>query len=491
MSEHIVLVDEASHWKDHYPDYIAEPVRAYLTDPQWLQRHGLRIVNLCGNTEYHSPGYYASLLAEARGHKVIPSVRTLQDLSRKAIYGSDLEDLDKQVEKVLGRTRAGVETTRFEVILCFGACEIPELRPLARALFEAFPAPLLRVDFKRGRNGWHIAKLRAVGLKTLGKAREPFFFAAMEGHLRRRWQRPRSRRSACYDLAILHNPNEAMPPSDRQALAGFIRAAKREGIDAELITRKDFGRIAEYDALFIRETTNVNHHTYRFARRAAAEGLIVIDDPDSILRCTNKVFLEELLRARRVPTPKSLIVAKGEEDRIEETLPYPVILKVPDGSFSRGVFKADDGKALRSICRQLFKDSGLILAQAYMYTAFDWRVGVLDRRPLFVCKYLMSAGHWQIYDHASAGKGNGGEFETLMVEAAPKRVVKTALRAANLIGDGFYGVDLKETPDGVYVIEVNDNPSIDAGVEDKVLGFELYRQIMGSFRRRLDQQHTH
>ena len=55
--------------------------------------------------------------------------------------------------------------------------------------------------------------------------------------------------------------------------------------------RRDFGRIAEFDALFIRETTNVNHHLYRFARRAASEGLVVIDDPDSILRCTNKIYL--------------------------------------------------------------------------------------------------------------------------------------------------------------------------------------------------------
>jgi hypothetical protein len=150
-------------------------------------------VNLCRDTEYHSPGYYASLLADARGHKVIPSVRTLQDLSRKALYGTDLEDLDKQVEKVLGRTHAGVETTRFEVILCFGICEAPELRTFARAPFEAFPGPLLRVDFKRSGNRWHIAKLGAVGLKTLGKAREPFFFATTEGHPRRRWRWRRHR----------------------------------------------------------------------------------------------------------------------------------------------------------------------------------------------------------------------------------------------------------------------------------------------------------
>ncbi len=39
-------------------------------------------------------------------------------------------------------------------------------------------------------------------------------------------------------------------------------------------------------------------------------------------------------------------------------------------------------------------------------------------------------------------------------------------------------VDLKEVDGHVLVIEVNDNPSIDAGVEDQVLGEELYRQIV-------------
>ena len=47
--------------------------------------------------------------------------------------------------------------------------------------------------------------------------------------------------------------------------------------------------------------------------------------------------------------------------------------------------------------------------------------------------------------------------------------MKTALRAANLLGDGLYGVDLKQTDDGCYVIEVNDNPNIDAGNEDALL----------------------
>ena len=68
----------------------------------------------------------------------------------------------------------------------------------------------------------------------------------------------------------------------------------------------------------------------------------------------------------------------------------------------------------------------------------------------------------------------------------PQRVLKTALKAANLIGDGFYGVDLKQDGSKVYVIEVNDNPSIDAGVEDKYLKDELYDRIMLGILKRVE-----
>ena len=40
----------------------------------------------------------------------------------------------------------------------------------------------------------------------------------------------------------------------------------------------------------------------------------------------------------------------------------------------------------------------------------------------------------------------------------------------------------------IVVIEVNDNPSIDAGVEDEYLGEDLYRRIMEEFLRRLERK---
>lgn len=100
----------------------------------------------------------------------------------------------------------------------------------------------------------------------------------------------------------------------------------------------------------------------------------------------------------------------------------------------------------------------------------------------------MARRHWQIYERLESGKVFLGKDESLPVGLAPKRVISTALKAANLIGDGFYGVDLKETDNNCYVIEINDNPSVDAGVEDAILGDELYTKIMNSILRRIENQ---
>jgi glutathione synthase/RimK-type ligase-like ATP-grasp enzyme len=128
------------------------------------------------------------------------------------------------------------------------------------------------------------------------------------------------------------------------------------------------------------------------------------------------------------------------------------------------------------------------LAQEYVYTKFDWRIGVLNRQPLYACKYFMSRGHWQIYNHGAKGADKTGGFESVAVSQAPPEVVKLALKATALIGNGLYGVDLKQVGDKPVVIEVNDNPSIDSGVEDGYLGDKLYLQVMQEFLRRMERK---
>lgn len=254
------------------------------------------------------------------------------------------------------------------------------------------------------------------------------------------------------------------------------------------IGKDDYDQLMEYDGLFIRSTTAVNDFTYRFSRRAHTEGMVVIDDPDSIMKCTNKVYLAELLERHKIATPKTVILHR---DNIEETLKalgLPIILKQPDSSFSLGVVKVNTEEEYRARVEELLEKSDLLIAQEFLFTDFDWRIGIIDGQPLFACKYYMAPRHWQIYNHDKSGDDAVGNCDTLPVELAPRKVVRTALKAAELIGDGLYGVDLKVSKDEVYIIEINDNPSIDAGIEDEVLRKQLYHRIMHTFLTRLERQ---
>ncbi|MEJ2464741.1 MAG: RimK family protein [Candidatus Thiodiazotropha sp.] len=485
MSDFLLITDKAGDWPNAPDALPMVTAKSYLTDPQWAGSKGLRVVNLCRSQRYLGVGYYCSLLAEARGHKAIPSVRTIQDLSHRAIYSLDTEDLNQRVQRILGRRKSGMDTTAFKIHICFGQSELVNLQPVARELFEMFPAPLLQVEFQL-KGDWRIASVRSLPLSALSESQREMLGEALIAYLGKRWRRPKTRSGGRYDLAILYDPEEKMSPSNRKAINAMLKAAKKLGMEPELIQKRDFGRLAEFDALFIRETTRIDHHTYRFARKAAGEGMVVIDDPESILRCTNKIFLSELLRTHRVATPKSVVIRPNSLDDLEQQIPYPIVLKIPDGAFSLGVYKVEDRAALKQTAKSLFKRSELLLAQEFTPTEFDWRVGILNRQAIYVCKYYMSARHWQIVNHAAKGKSREGDADTFAVEDAPPQVVKTALKAANLIGDGLYGVDLKQIGNKVVVIEVNDNPSIDAGVEDAVLGNALYETIMGEFLRRLE-----
>jgi glutathione synthase/RimK-type ligase-like ATP-grasp enzyme len=173
-----------------------------------------------------------------------------------------------------------------------------------------------------------------------------------------------------------------------------------------------------------------------------------------------------------------------------EHFSFPLILKLPDSCFSMGVKKVKNKEELDAETKRMMDKSDLIIAQEFLPTDFDWRIGILDRKPLYACKYYMANGHWQIMDWKKTGDDRYGNSETFLVENAPEHVIDIALKAANLIGDGFYGVDLKEIDGKCYIVEVNDNPSIDAGVEDEALQDELYIRIMKVFMERVKKRKT-
>jgi glutathione synthase/RimK-type ligase-like ATP-grasp enzyme len=490
----IVIVEKLKDWNSFYPVEQLMTPQDYLVN--WDEnvyeaggtRERIKIINLCRNYRYLSNGYYCSLLAEARGHSVIPAVKAINDLSKSTLYNLATEDLDLAIQKAFKNQGP---TDNISVTIYFGRTEKEQLQDVARQIFDLFPAPILHVDFEWDKK-WEINSIRTGSLNTLSGVEEDRFAAALDEYSGKIWRKPKAKKKYRYDLAILHNPAEAMAPSDKKALANFVKAGKENDVLVELIEKKDYGRIAEYDALFIRETTSITNHTYRFAKKAEAEGLVCIDDSMSILRCTNKIYLQNLLQSNHISAPKTLVIGPGPEQLREAIaeIGLPMIIKIPDGSFSKGIFKVKTEDELRSVTDDLFKKTALLLAQEYFYTDFDWRIGIMNNRALFACKYYMTKGHWQIYDHNKPQKGGvtSGDAETFPISKVPKAVVATALKLAHQVGDGLYGVDLKERDGKAFVIEINDNPNIDANVEDAIAGMDLYHNIINDFVKRIEEK---
>lgn len=486
MSEHIVIVEQLNDWKANFPETRIVTAKDYLTTQEYAKNKNLKIINLCRSYRYLSIGYYSSLLAEARKNSILPSVRTITDLSSKAIYSLNIEDLDDQaLDETIDESHEEDHTNDFVMRIFFGQCDIPKLQDIARQIYDLFRCPLLKVEFKH-KDKWYISSIKPMFLQNLADGEHEFFIGEFSKYLSKKWRVPKTKNVTRYDIAILHNPTEKLRPSNKKALEKFKKIGKSLDISVDFIEKRDYARVAEYDALFIRETTQIEHYTYRFAKKAESEGMVVIDDPESILKCTNKVYLAELLRANKVPTPKTIILHKQNTKLDEVEFFYPAVLKIPDGSFSRGMFKVTNFSEAKHACTTLFKDSDLILAQEFVYTKFDWRIGILNKKPIFACQYFMSKEHWQIVKHTDSGDTVLGDAETWRIEDVPKPVVEAALQAANLIGNGLYGVDVKYLDNKPYVIEVNDNPNIDAGIEDEVLKDELYVIILNEFVRRIE-----
>lgn len=480
----LLVVDNPSRWK--FDSSSVEIVRArdYLNPQSVTSWPQARVFNLCRSYGYQSVGYYVSLLAEARGHRALPSVATLRDFRSAPIARSIGMDFDEIIQSGL----TAQEGRRFDLPVYFGQTLEKGYERLGAQIYRYFPSPLLRASFLRG-DKWQLASVAPLALSQIPEGHQERIAEFARHYFRKKHATNVPKQRFLYDLAVVVNPNEPTPPSDARALERFTNAAREVGFYVEQITTADTDRISEFDAVFIRETTSVNHPTYTLSRLAHAEGLVVIDDPWSILRCANKIFLAESLSRARVPSPETWILTREDlRNGRAATLPLPCILKVPDGAFSIGTCKVESREDLVARLESMLQSSELILAQAFTPSEYDWRIGVLDHQPLFACKYYMADGHWQIYNwEATSEEERSGESETIHVEFAPPAVVQAALRATRVIGDGLYGVDLKQIGDKAVVIEVNDNPNIDRGVEDLALGMELYRRIARSFRRRIEQ----
>jgi hypothetical protein len=268
----LIVVEKPENWYLSVRDVEVISPDRYITDPAYQEAKGIKVLNLCKSYQYQSEGYYVSLLAEARGHKVLPEVSTIQDFRFPSILRDDSLDFDVLIQN----TFKNENSDKVELNIYFGSTKSEIHNRLALQLFQMVQAPSVRAIFSK-KNKWVLQSIKPISLSEVPADDKPLLIQALERYLlRKRDFRPDKKK---YDLAILVNPEDKNPPSDDRALKRFYRAAIEAGFNTEFITKNDFDQIIQYDALFIRETTNVNHHTFRFAKKAESLGLLLLMIP--------------------------------------------------------------------------------------------------------------------------------------------------------------------------------------------------------------------
>ena len=269
-------------------------------------------------------------------------------------------------------------------------------------------------------------------------------------------------------LAVTYDPSEIYPPSSRDTLNHLIKLGSQLNVEVILHNLKKGFPVC--DAIWIRQETHPKNKTYQLAKWAEYTGKPIIDDSNSIEVCCNKATTFLRFKAAGLPQPKTSLLGKFDS--------FPVVLKRPDSAFSRGVVKADNPEQFAKLYRK-----GMLM-QEFVPTEFDWRVGILNHRILFVCKYFMVPGHWQIIKDKQEG-----HWETLLPENYPSEICELAIQASYCVGDGLYGVDIKETSKGLLLIEINDNPTLD--FDGEALYGQVFERILDHFKEKLNGRKIH
>jgi glutathione synthase/RimK-type ligase-like ATP-grasp enzyme len=477
-----IVVNQPEKWNFSIENITVISSQDYLTNSKFSLLKKARIFNLCKDYNYQSKGYYVSLLAEARGHLAIPTVRNIVDLKTLKLVRIVSDEFDDIIQQSL----KNIKSREFTLSIYFGQNVAQKYKELSSLFYKHFQVPFFQVKFNYN-NKWNVQSVKVISESEIPNDHiESVQQFADQYFSKKRYDTPKLTQSD-FDLAILVNPNDPAPPSNPKGLKKFIEIADKMNIYAEIIEPKDLSRLSSFDALLIRQSTEVNNEAYAFSRKAQQEGIAIIDYPDAILKCCNKVYMAEALQNANIDTPKTIIVHKDNLDQVLKHTGLPCVLKAPDSTFSFGVKKAKTKEEFNDLANTMLKESDLIIAQEFCPSDYDWRIGLIDGEPFFACKYYMAKGHWQIYNWKAKNKyDQDGDADCLPIEDVPKKVIKMAVKSGKLIGDGLLGIDIKVVDGRLMVIEINDNPNIDFGVEDGFYGDLVYTKILTALKNRLD-----
>src|SRR5690349_6252396 len=172
----VVVTDQQQKWFD-IPDATVLTARRYLAEPESGHEGTVRVLNLCRTGRYQGRGYYVSLLAEARGQRPVPGVKTIEDLRSEAYVRA----VEAEIQPLVHETLHHGESERFQLDVYLG--KHPTHQALAEQLFAKVRVPLLRVVFTHAENNWRLDTLQAIGLADIPPQNRELVLDAVKSYI--------------------------------------------------------------------------------------------------------------------------------------------------------------------------------------------------------------------------------------------------------------------------------------------------------------------
>src|SRR4051812_26693801 len=160
-----IVVENPDSWQISLEDVEIITPASYISGERYQETSGLKVLNLCKSYQYQSLGYYVSLLAEARQHKVLPGVSTIQDFRFPSILREDSQDFDDLIQS----TFKNEPYDKVEFNIYFGTTRSENLNKLGSQLFKYIQSPSLRATFSK-RSKWVLQSIRPLSLGEVPEA---------------------------------------------------------------------------------------------------------------------------------------------------------------------------------------------------------------------------------------------------------------------------------------------------------------------------------
>lgn len=217
--------------------------------------------------------------------------------------------------------------------------------------------------------------------------------------------------------------------------------------------------LSHYDAVIPRIGASISYFGTAVVRQFEQMGVFTASSSLGISNSRDKLRSMQILSRHKLGIPQTTFVRDRRDilPAIERVGGAPVIIKLLEGTQGVGVILAESNKVAEAIIETLHSTKQNVLVQKFVAESKgrDVRAIVIGDQVVAAMRRVAQGQEFRSNVH------RGGRTEVVELD---EQYRATAVRAAQIMGLRFAGVDLLESDTGPLVMEVNSSPGLE-GIE--------------------------